>query len=352
MPKFDKILSNLYTYKEVYIPSEMTMNHIESPIKDIVDNLKDNELWASILEEVIGASDVDWLKQIEQEITQDQTRSWFDKLLKKISINIKGHIVFGDEWKDAIAQEKENKKKKTKKNTEQGDVAPEITSEKYDTQNIKIIQEALTQYDITNTYIQKAILATIAKESWFKPQIPEKSYKDTPNKRIREIFGARVSGLSDNQLTTLKANEQAFRDRVYGPDDPTGQSQKLGNTQPWDGMKYRGRWFNGITFKNTYKKYGDIIGVDLVKNPELLEKPDIAAKVNAAYFAEWLKNPTIIQKYGNKNGINDFSSFTTALQAAVNINAWIGKDINSKNLQENYNKALAAAKYLNNENIV
>jgi len=42
-----------------------------------------------------------------------------------------------------------------------------------------------------------------------------------------------------------------------------------------------------------------MIGEDLVNNPELLEKPEIAAKVNAAYFANGLSNNTIIQKYGN-----------------------------------------------------
>jgi|GEM_PF-2514680 len=42
-----------------------------------------------------------------------------------------------------------------------------------------------------------------------------------------------------------------------------------------------------------------MIGEDLVSNPELLEKPEIAAKVNAAYFADGLKNKTIIQKYKN-----------------------------------------------------
>lgn len=328
------------------------MNHVESPLKNIIDNLKDNDLWVDIIDGIIWARDVEELKQIEQEIAQDDTLSWLDKIRKKLAINVKGNLFFWDERKEASINEKETKKEKAnKKRIKEVTETEEITSDKYNKENMKTIQNALIGYDITNPYIQKAILATIAKESGFKPQIPEKSYKDTNNKRIREIFGARVSGLSDTQLSTLKANEEAFRDRVYGPDDPTGQSQKLGNTQRWDGMKYRGRWFNGITFKTTYKKYGDMVGVDLVKNPELLEKPDIAAKVNAAYFAEWLENSTIKQKYGNIQGPNDFSNFETALQAAININAWIGKDINSKNLQENYNKALAASAYINNENI-
>lgn len=322
------------------------MTDVESPFKDIVNNLKENDLGADILDATIWASTVEELKEIEKDVEQDKTISNLNKMRKKIAINVKGNLFFGDERKQATANEKEETKK-DKKHKDNATENTEITSDKYDSKNMQIIQDALTRYNITNPLIQKAILATIAKESWFKPQIPEKSYKDTNNKRIREIFGARVSGLSDAQLTTLKANEEAFRDRVYGPDDPTGQSQKLGNTEKWDGMKYRGRWFNGVTFKSTYKKYGDMIGEDLVNNPELLEKPEIAAKVNAAYFANGLKHNTIIQKYGNTDWPNDFDNFQTALKAAINVNAWIGKDINSKNGQENYNKALAASAYIN-----
>ncbi len=323
------------------------MNHVESPLKDVVDNIRETDLWSDILDGIIWASDVDELKEIEKEIEQDKTIKWLDKIRKKLAINIKGNLFFWDERKQASIDEKEANKDKTKQKKTQE--VSEITSDKYDKGNMKTIQDALTRYDITNPFIQKAILATIAKESWFKPQIPEKSYKETNNKRIREIFGARVSWLSDTQLTTLKANEEAFRDRVYGPDDPTWQAQKLGNTKKWDGMKYRWRWFNGITFKNTYKKYGDMVGEDLVNNPALLEKPDIAAKVNAAYFADGLSHNTIKQKYGNTNWPNDFSNFQTALQAAININAGIWNNINSANLQENYNKALTASAHIDIE---
>lgn len=44
-----------------------------------------------------------------------------------------------------------------------------------------------------------------------------------------------------------------------------------------------------------------MVGEDLVNNPELLEKPEIAAKVNAAYFADGLSHNTIKQKYGNSD---------------------------------------------------
>jgi hypothetical protein len=49
-------------------------------------------------------------------------------------------------------------------------------------------------------------------------------YKNTSNKRIREIFGDRVKDLSDKELKELKANTHIFWDRVYGPDYQTVMS--------------------------------------------------------------------------------------------------------------------------------
>jgi len=86
-----------------------------------------------------------------------------DKIRKKLAINIKGNIFFGDERKEASAKVKEEKNEKTnKKKTKE---TAQATSEKYNKANMKTVQDALTRYDITNPFIQKAILATIAKES-------------------------------------------------------------------------------------------------------------------------------------------------------------------------------------------
>lgn len=323
---------------------------LDLPTNNILDELKSSDIGNEILDSTIGTKEELW--EQKKQIEEDKTIDGFEKMIETFKINLQGKLLFGLDREDEFLEETEedsNKKTDKEEKTETKE-STNTVSDKYDTKNIKTIEDALMRYNITNPYIKKAILATIAKESWFKPQIAEKSYKNTNNKRIRRIFGARVSGLSDTQLTTLKANEEAFRDRVYGPDDPTGQSQKYGNTQKWDGMKYRWRWFNGITFKSNYEKYGNMINEDLVNNPELLEKPEIAAKVNAAYFADGLSNQKIIQTYGNTAWVNDFNDFETALKAAIHINAGIGKKTNTSNFQENYNKALAASAYLNDQN--
>lgn len=196
---------------------------------------------------------------------------------------------------------------------------------------VKKVVTSLVKYGIVNPLVQKAILSVIGKESGFKINRDEVSYKNTANSNIRKIFGKRVKDLSDDELTELKANDTKFWDRVYGPDDPTGMSQKYGNTNKGDGSKYLGRGFNGITFKSGYKKYMDLLSkngtvADLVNNPKLLYDPEIAAEVNALYFADGLSAKVSKKKYGNDDP-NDFKDFKTALKAATNANAGWGKDI-------------------------
>lgn len=218
-----------------------------------------------------------------------------------------------------------------------GDVKFTVSGDKG--KNIQALIDSMKAQGITNPITQIAILGVIGKESGFIPQ-NEISYANTSNSRIKKIFGKRVSGMSDSELDGLKKNEIKFWDRVYGSDDPTGASQKMGNTNPGDGKKYSGRGFNGITFKKTYEKYQNLLktygklkkSVDIVSNPDQLNDIEVAAEIAVLYFLEASKSPQMKQKYG-VNDLNAFKDQKTAIKALAHANAGWGTNIDTHPLQ-------------------
>lgn len=154
--------------------------------------------------------------------------------------------------------------------------------------NIDVIIAEMKAQGITNEFAQVGILSVIGKESGFIPQC-EKSYSGTSNARLRTIFGRRLSAYTEDGLTLLKSNDIEFFDVIYGYRAKHAFKWETGNTEKGDGWKYRGRGFNQITFKNSYKLYSKIAGVDLVANPDRLNDVEIAAKLAVYFMLEPLK---------------------------------------------------------------
>jgi predicted chitinase len=185
--------------------------------------------------------------------------------------------------------------------------------------NFEIITDEIKKH-FTNPNTIAGILAIVAKESAFKTK-PELSYAGTSNDRIRAIFGKRVAGLTYPQLDALKKNDQAFFELVYGQNS----GQPLGNNQPGDGYKYRGRGFNGLTGRANYRFYGQKIGKDLENNPDLLNDPTIAAQALVMYFRmQAVSNVNKISQYNAKNA-DSFQNIQDSTKAFYHANAGWGK---------------------------
>ena len=101
----------------------------------------------------------------------------------------------------------------------------------------------------------------------------------------------------------------------------------LGNSQPGDGSKYRGRGLIQITGRANYKACGEALSLDLINQPELLEKPQHAC-MSAAWFwatkglstlADEGKFETITRRInGGLNGLADRQMlYTRALKVLV-----------------------------------
>lgn len=190
-------------------------------------------------------------------------------------------------------------------------------------ENANVLLDVMRDNGITNPLAQAAILAVCAKESSLIPKT-ERSYKNTDVSRIRAIFGKRVGSLSDNQISSLKQDDVAFFDQVYGS---KWASLGLGNDRIGDGYKYRGRGFNQITGKDAYKKYGELIKKDLVSSPDLLNQVPIASAALIAFFKRRFSSTSnkLAQYNNSKGGFNDFKTLEDALGAFYHANSGWGK---------------------------
>lgn len=106
-----------------------------------------------------------------------------------------------------------------------------------------------------------------------------KSYEENLNysaKNLRKTFGKYYTNDADAERDAR--NPEAIANRVYG--------NRMGNTEPGDGYKYRGRGAIQLTGKDNYARAGKALGLDLVNNPDLAKDPAVAAKIATWYWKD------------------------------------------------------------------
>jgi predicted chitinase len=195
--------------------------------------------------------------------------------------------------------------------------------------NILILNQDMKNAGITNRIARIAILAVCGKESTYIPK-NETCYNNTSNARIRSIFPTRTGSLSDAQLSALKSNCRNFFNFVYDNRDGNGSG---------DGYLFRGRGYNGLTFRESYRKIGEKIGVNLEQQPELLNQPEIASKGLIAFMLNRANSSTgknLLKRYGY-NTINDINNIDFAVRYFANCNAGLGHSFNGTKVTNAYN---------------
>lgn len=120
--------------------------------------------------------------------------------------------------------------------------------------------------------------------------------------RLMKLFREVTSLEQARQLVAM--GEVAIGNTVYGG----GKGASLGNTDPGDGYKYRGRGFVQSTGKYNYAKLGQALGLDLVNKPELLsEDPNVMAAAAVQFYkdSKLLQGITVDGDFGKAaRGIN------------------------------------------------
>lgn len=170
----------------------------------------------------------------------------------------------------------------------------------------------LNRQGITDPRAIANILGMVQGESGFKPQ-NELSLAGTSTKRIREeVFKGNkgIANLSDAQIEQMKKGDSSALYNVAYDDANRGPRNKLGNNEPGDGFKYRGRGFHGLTGKSNYAAASQAIFGDdrLVKNPDLANDPGVAGMAAAWFYA----------KKGKTTNLNDINQVFTATYGANN----------------------------------
>jgi predicted chitinase len=65
----------------------------------------------------------------------------------------------------------------------------------------------------------------------------------------------------------------------------------LGNTELGDGKRFKGRGPIQITGRANYKKYGEMLGLDLIADPEMAADPNVTFRLAGAFWKDKKLNP-------------------------------------------------------------
>ena len=135
---------------------------------------------------------------------------------------------------------------------------------------VPVLNTAMGRYQIVGLKRVAAFVAQVGHESSHLVRLVENlNYSaDALRKTWPSRFNAELA-------TTVARKPEQIANIAYG--------NRMGNTDPSDGWRYRGRGLIQITGKNNYRACGEALGLDLIAQPEMLETPQHAC-MSAAWF--------------------------------------------------------------------
>ena len=135
---------------------------------------------------------------------------------------------------------------------------------------VPVLNTAMSRYQIVGAKRIAAFIAQVGHESGQLTRLVENlNYSaDALRKTWPSRFNAELA-------STAARKPEQIANIAYG--------NRMGNTAAGDGWKYRGRGLIQITGKKNYGTCGEALGLDLIAQPELLEKPQHAC-ISAAWF--------------------------------------------------------------------
>ena len=96
-----------------------------------------------------------------------------------------------------------------------------------------------------------------------------------------------------------------FMEEIWGPTaaqrryDPPGKlAADLGNTEAGDGLRFKGRGPIQITGRANYRRFGDLLGLDLIADPKRAALPEVAFRIAGLFWS--------------KKGLNELADKVTA----------------------------------------
>ena len=178
-----------------------------------------------------------------------------------------------------VQQHKQDVKKAPTKNIVRDLPKENVTGSPHEAMLTKIAAQA----GIKGTELAQFLAQTAHESHNFKSMV---EYGDTNYfKKYEPKF------LKDKKTKKLILDPKTKQPKNFNP-----KAVKLGNVNPGDGAKYKGRGYIQLTGRYNYSKAGEALGLPLEQKPELVEKPEVAAKV-----AVWFWKNRVQPKVDNFN---------------------------------------------------